>query len=384
MTTTNKTGTPGTNGTYQSGLRFSRRFFMAGAATAGFACGLGIAPALAGRGDVAFLGWEGYDGAFKADDLLAEAGASFQPTYIAAIEDIITKLRSGGIGSVDLTTLIHQYVGFSAQSGLLDPIDESLVPNIAQMHPRFQQLDELLRVDGKLYALPFTYSSIPLLYNPEKVEAPTSWRALLDPAMKGRVVGFPDVMSMIVTWSRVANEGIEDPTRMTREQLDKTVEIMVQLKENSRTVPSSLGEISDMFGRGEIDMAMGWEPMLTWVEGTGVTLKIASPVEGTFAYFDTVNIAKDAPNRDLDHALINHGLAAETQKAFAEQNILGIVNTEAMGMVENPLVSEIYGFDEIEGYFGDKFLPGMFPLEPEGDFVSWDEVLGAYETYQRA
>lgn len=370
--------------TYVGGLRLSRRFFLAGAGAVTALGGLGMRPAHAGSGDVAFLGWEGYDSAFKSDELLSGAGASFQPTYIAAIEDIITKLRSGGIGSVDLTTLIHQYVGFSAQSGLLDPIDESLVPNLAQMHPKFKEMDSLLRVDGALYAIPFTYSSIPLLYNPAKVDEPTSWRALLDPAMKGRVVGFPDVMSMIVTWSRVANEGIEDPTKMTREQLDKTVEIMVQLKENSRTVPSSLGEISDMFGRGEIDMAMGWEPMLTWVDGTGVELKIASPSEGSFAYFDTVNIAKDAPNRELDHALINHGLAAATQKDFAEANILGIVNEEAMKMVESPVVTEIYGFDNIEGYFGDKFLPGMFPLEPEGDYVTWDEVLGAYEAYQRA
>lgn len=371
-------------GPLTSGLRLSRRGFLAGAGGMVALSGFGLRPAAAGTGEVAFLGWEGYDLAFKADDLLKTAGASYQPTYIAAIEDIITKLSSGGIGSIDLTTFIHQYVGFTAANGLLDPIDESLVPNLSGMHPRFKELDALLRVEGALYGIPFTYSSIPLMYNPDKVAEPTSWKALLDPAMKGRVVGFPDVMSMIVTWSRVANEGIADPTRMTREQLDKTVEAMVALKANSRSVPSSLGEISDMFGRGEIDMAMGWEPMIKWVEGTGVKLKIASPVEGTFAYFDTVNIAKDAPNRELDHALINWGLSAETQKGFAEANILGIVNTEAMGLVSDPVTSEIYGFKDVEGYFANKFLPGMFPLEAEGDLVTWDEVLAAFETYQRA
>lgn len=371
-------------GPQTSGLRLTRRGFLAGAGGMVALSGFGLRPAVAGAGEIAFLGWEGYDLAFKADDLLQAAGTSYQPTYIAAIEDIITKLSSGGIGSVDLTTFIHQYVGFTAINGLLDPIDESLVPNLAGMHPKFKELDALLRVDGALYGIPFTYSSIPLMYNPDKVAEPTSWKALLDPAMKGRVVGFPDVMSMIVTWSRVANEGIADPTKMTREQLDKTVEAMIALKANSRSVPSSLGEISDMFGRGEIDMAMGWEPMIKWVDSTGVKLKIAAPVEGTFAYFDTVNIAKDAPNRELDHALINWGLSAATQKGFAEANILGIVNTEAMGLVSDPVTSEIYGFKDVEGYFANKFLPGMFPLEAEGDLVTWDEVLAAFETYQRA
>jgi len=367
-----------------SSLRLSRRFFMAGAGGLTALAGFGMRPAHAGEGEVAFIGWEGYDLAFKADDILKEAGASYQPTYISTIEDIITKLRSGGMGSIDLTTLIHQYVGFSAMSGILDPIDESLVPNLAGIHPRFKALDQYLRIDGALYAIPFTFSSIPLMYNPAKMAAPTSWKDMLKPEHKGRVVGFPDAMSMIVTWSKVANEGIQDPTRMTREQLDKTVELMVAMKANARAVPSSMGEITDMFGRDEIDMAMGWEPMVKWVEGTGVELAIASPVEGTFGYFDTVNIAKDAPNRELDHKLINWGLSAETQKAFSEANVLGIVNAEAMGLVADPVVSKIFHFDSIDTYFADKFLPGMFPLEPEGDLVTWDEVLQAFETYQRA
>jgi len=363
-------------------LRLSRRYFLAGAAgltaTAGFRLGAARAAS-----DVNFVGWEGYDLAFKSDEILKKAGVNLATTYIASIEDIITKLRGGGIGSIDLTTLIYQYVAFSGGSGLLDPIDESLIPNLADMHPRVKEIDKLLRVDGKLYAVPFTFSSIPLMYNADLVPEPTSWLDMLKPEYQGKVATYPDVMSMIVTWSTVAN-GLSDPTKMTKAQLDATIDLMVKLKKNSRTMPSSLGEISDMFKRGEIVMGMGWEPMIKWVEGTGVKLKIASPKEGTFAYFDTVNIGKDAPNRELDHQLINWALAAENQKAFAEANILGIVNEKAMSMVADKTVAEIYGFADLNKYFANKFLPGMFPLEEDGDLVRWDDVLAAYEGYTRA
>lgn len=355
---------------------------MMGAAGLTAIAGFGLKPAMAAS-DVAFLGWEGYDVAFKSKEILGKAGVNMQTTYIAAIEDIITKLRGGGIGSIDLTTLIYQYVGFSGGSDLLEPIDESLVPNLAGMHPRVKELDKFVRVDGKLYGVPFTFSSIPLMYNPDLVEEPTSWLDLLKPEYKGKVVGYPDVMSMIVTWSKVAN-GLADPSKMTKAQLDATAELMIKLKQNSRTIPSSLGEISDMFGRGEIAMGMGWEPMIKWVQDKGVKLKIASPKEGTFAYFDTVNIAKNAPNRELDHALINWGLSAENQKAFSEANILGIVNEKAMSMVEDKTVASIYHFDDLDKYFDNKFLPGMFPLEADGDLVTWDQVLAAFESYQRA
>lgn len=365
-----------------SALSITRRGFMLGAAGMAALAGFGARPSAA-AGDVTFVGWEGYDTAFKAGDILKNAGASLQTTYIASIEDIITKLRGGGIGSIDLTTLIYQYVGFSGASGLLDEIDESKIPNLAGMHPRVKAFDKFMRVDGKLYAIPFTFSSIPLLYNPDMVPEPTSWLDMLKPEYKGKVVGYPDVMSMIVTWSRTAN-GLEDPSKMTKAQLDATVDLMIKLKQNSRTVPASLGEISDMFKRGEIAMGMGWEPMIKWVEGSNVKLKIASPKEGTFAYLDTVNIGKNAPNRDLDHELINWALAPENQKAFAEANILGIVNEKAMGMVSDKVTSEIYGFADLDKYFANKFLPGMFPLEAEGELVKWDDVLAAYETYQRA
>lgn len=367
---------------FRNSLAITRRHFMAGAAGLSTISAFGVRPSFAAS-DVAFLGWEGYDAAFKSKELLDAAGVDMQTTYISAIEDIITKLRGGGIGSIDLTTLIYQYVSFTGSSGLLEPIDESLVPNLAGMHPRVKDFEKFLRVDGALYGVPFTFSSIPLMYNPDLVEKPTSWLDLLKPEHKGKVVGYPDVMSMIVTWSKVAN-GLEDPSRMTRAQLDATVDLMIKLKQNSRTIPSSLGEISDMFSRKEIVMGMGWEPMINWAGDKGVKLAIASPKEGTFAYFDTVNIAKDAPNRELDHALINWGLSPENQKSFAEANILGIVNEEAMKMVTDKTVSEIYHFDNLDAYFADKFLPGMFPLEAEGDLVTWDDVLAAFESYQRA
>mgnify|MGYP001111840427 FL=1 len=55
-----------------------------------------------------------------------------------------------------------------------------------------------------------------------------------------------------------------------------------------------------------------------------------------------------------------------------------------MKAVTDKTVAGIYHFDDLDAYFADKFLPGMFPLEQEGEFVTWDDVLGAFESYQRA
>ena len=141
-------------------LAVTRRAVLMGAGAAGALTLINLPLKRASAAtDVFFLGWQGYDDPYKVGGFLEENGITLQTTYINTIEDIITKLRSGGMGSVDLTTLISQYVEFSAEAGLLEPIDESKVPNLGKRHPRFKQIDEILRVDGKLYGVPFTFSS---------------------------------------------------------------------------------------------------------------------------------------------------------------------------------------------------------------------------------
>ena len=58
--------------------------------------------------------------------------------------------------------------------------------------PRFRDLAKVKGVmrDGKVYAIPFAFDSIGLIYDTDKVKpAPTSWNVLWDPKYKGKVLG---------------------------------------------------------------------------------------------------------------------------------------------------------------------------------------------------
>ena len=45
--------------------------------------------------------------------------------------------------------------------------------------------------DGKVYAIPYAFDSIGLIYDTDKVKpAPTSWNVLWDPKYKGKVLGY--------------------------------------------------------------------------------------------------------------------------------------------------------------------------------------------------
>jgi len=110
--------------------------------------------------------WQGYDDAFKAGSFMADNGYEINPTYIGSNDEILTKITAGGRGSIDIVTPYMGYVPLMVAADMLEPIDETSVPNLANVLPVFRN-DPNIVVDGKLYAAPFTWGAAPMLYDPE-------------------------------------------------------------------------------------------------------------------------------------------------------------------------------------------------------------------------
>ena len=84
-------------------------------------------------------------------------------------------------------------------------------------------------------------------------------------------------------------------------------------KEQVRIVAVSWGEMGDALSRGDIAITFsGWETIKKFCADKGKTVEYTYPQEGTFAWLDNYCIAKDAPNREVDHAICNQiiGVAA--------------------------------------------------------------------------
>ena len=248
---------------------------------------------------------------------------------------------------------------------------------------RIQDARPRCELGENLYAVPFTFSSAPLLFAPDAVEEPpTSWADLLKPAYQNKIAMWNDPHTNICVWGPVAT-GSVTPSLMTKPELKETVDLLIKLKkEHLRTITSGLGEIPDLFARGEIIASVGWEPMVAWAADKGTKIKIAYPSEGTIAYIDVLNLGRDAPNYDLDHDLINHMLATDTQVAFATDNLLGIVNQDAPPKVEG-LARDLYRYDDLDGFFDHARPYPLFPLASD-EYATWNEVLQEYERFNQA
>ncbi|MDZ4736726.1 MAG: extracellular solute-binding protein [Rhodospirillaceae bacterium] len=363
----------------------SRRAFSGG--LLGGAAAAAMLPGRIARADTAvnFMGWQGYEEGFAAGGFLEANGYSLNNTYMNDNNQIIATATAGGMGNMDIATPDHGYTPVMAEIGILQELDLERLPNYGNLFDFFKNVPGP-NVDGTQYALPYTWGSIPLMYNPEFVtEKPTSWRDIMKPEYKGRVALTNDVISVIIPFTMTATS-TKTPTRITKDELSAAIDMLIDVKTNyARTIASGYGELADLFASGEVIMAQSWEPVAAWAGDKGVKLDWTVPQEGTWTLIDCLALITDSPNEDAAYALLNHGLSAEAQAHVANVNTTGVTAEPAVPLL-NDRARSMYPYDDIPQFFADTG-GGPFPLWPldrEGDYVTFDEVLDEWERFLKA
>jgi spermidine/putrescine transport system substrate-binding protein len=363
---------------------YSRREFgIAMSALGGIA-----ASGLAGRAasaevEVTFLGWQGYDAPLLVDDWVTKNGVKLATTYIGNNDEIVTKLTSGGIGQIDLVTPYMGYIPLLAKTGLIEPVDTSLVPNLDKVLPLFRN-DSNLNVDGVLYGVPFTWGSAPMMYDPATYPTPpSSWKDLLKPEFTGKV-GMMDDPLVNLMLAAVVGTDAEFATLLTADQLKAAVDFLIAIKKQSRLVAVSWGDLADALSRGDITVTFsGWETIKKFCADKGKTIEYTYPSEGTFAWLDNYCIAKDAPHKAEAHLLANEIISVPAQKNLAETAIQAIVNSDAIAALD-PAIKALYPYDDIEN-FGKKAKFFAFPpAESDGKHATYTEWLAEYDRFKTA
>ena len=281
------------------------------------------------------MGWQGYDDPLKAGTFLKDAGIELATTYIGSNEEIITKLQAGGAGQIDLITIYFGHIPILSGADLLEPIDESKVPGIDKVFPQFLNVDAI-RKDGKLYAVPFTWGTLSMIYDPGAIAAPTSWKDCLKDEYKGKVALTDDMNGLIWTWAPVVT-GTKTPSRLTMDQLKQTIDLLITIKkEHARTFSPSYGESTDLFARGEVVIsAIGWDAQVGFAAAKGKKLAFVMPEEGVMAFMDTMAIPKGAPNIDAAYKALAQAISPEGQKVIATNLTQAVINKDAVALVDD-------------------------------------------------
>lgn len=359
-----------------------RRQFLITLAAAGGGLAMGASPSFADT-TVNWVGWQGYDEPLKVGTFLKNNGIALATTYINSNEEVITRLQAGGAGQVDFITIYFGHVPILIAADLIEAIDESKVPGIGDMFPEFLNVDAI-RKDGKLYAIPFTWGTLSMIYDPAATAKPVSWKDALKDDVKGKVAMVDDMTGLIATWAPIAT-GTKTPTRITMADLKTTIDFLINIKKNhARTFSASYGEAVDLFSRGEVvTSVIGWDAMVGFAAAKNKVLDFVLPEEGAMTFMDTLAIPKGAPNRDLAYKMLAQSISPEGQKNIADALTQAVITKAALPLIDDKN-KQIYHYDNLPALFERARFYQFWPLEAEGEFVTHAQVQEEYQRFLKA
>lgn len=335
-------------------------------------------------GTVNIMCWQGYDGPNANKPFVEQTGATINATYLGSNDEIFATLRAGGLGEIDLVTPYHGYVKNLYEAGLLQEIDYSRLPNTADYIPLFLKPD-WNTFDGKTYSAPFVWGTGPMIYNTEFIpEAPKEWMDVMLPEYTGKVVMTDDALGHYLIWNQVT--GAKDPTQVTQEELDKTTQLLIEIKtKQARAFSPNMGDMADIMARGETWLStIGWEAIPAFPVAAEASLKYTHPAPGDFTFVDSYCLVKDAPNVDTAYAFMNHMLSPEAQAVAMDDMDSATVNLEAIPLLDEA-TRALFPYDNLDEIFKIAPVWGFPPLEDQGDgIVTYNGWLEAWEQVRAA
>ena len=278
-------------------------------------CGGGDSPSEQDVPVLTVLNWNGYgsDADYSVPVFEEMHNCKVEHVYFTSLEEMLTMLRTGGLGTIDVLLPNSNVLLQAAQEGLIQPIDTSKLENYMDLKDDLRNFEDAIDEDGNVYGVPWAWGTTSLGYNPDSVdEEITSWAAMWDPKFAGKVGYFDDYNTAILTAALYLQE--EDPYNP---DLDKVQDALLALKSNTRTYWSSYDDFLNPYGAGEIVIGNMWVGLASTIYRSGDPIEYIYPEEGAVGWSDYWAIAKDAPNLDLAHKWLDFMSSQQFQTDFA-------------------------------------------------------------------
>jgi len=266
------------------------------------------------------LVWEGYADPSFVRAFEESHNCKISASYMGSSDELVAKLRGGSASNYDVISPSSDVATMIASSGLAAALDLSKIPPYTQLSERLRSLP-LVRVNGNVYGVPFTWGPNPLLYDTKAFpSAPGSWAALWDPKLKGKISVW-DELSTLYMAAQVLGYDRPDPNHLYNladSELETVKKKLLELKPNIRKIWTTGGELTNLFENHEVVAAMGWPLMTNQLRKANFPIGETIPKENTTGWIDHLMITAASERKELATQFIEYMIEAKTQKAVAD------------------------------------------------------------------
>ena len=222
-------------------------------------------------------------------------------------EEMIAKLKGGAKG-YDLVAPTGGYIGSMADEGLLFPLDQSKIPNLANVNERF--IGFPYDPDNR-YHVPKDWGTTGIGYLTDKVdEDVTTWEQFyrLGDKYSGKYTVLDSQFEVLGSALKMLGFGYNSTSQA---EMDQALDVLIPFKPHIASITSS--QYRQMMSRGDTLLALGWNGDFFYVLEDQPSVKYVIPEEGTEYWIDTWAVPASAPHPNAAHAFINWILTPENQ-----------------------------------------------------------------------
>lgn len=136
--------------------------------------------------ELVFFNWADYLDPDLRKKFETETGVKVKEVYFDTNDDLLAKVRAGATG-YDVICPGGYIVSIMQKSGMLQPLDMSLIPSFSGIVPALQNpiFDDPAQQDGDKYSVPYMFGNAGIGVRTDKVkETVTSWATMWDPKYK--------------------------------------------------------------------------------------------------------------------------------------------------------------------------------------------------------
>lgn len=243
--------------------------------------------------------------------------------------DRFTKLVSNPTG-IDVIELAQANSADGSSQEMFEKLDESKIPNIADL------TDGAKEVFDSGAGVPIAVNSVGIVYDKEKVgKEITDWSDLWDASLKGKI-SIPEITTTAGPLMMYIASDYKDQD-ITKDDGEAAFKALEELKPNIVKTYAKSSDLANMFQAGEIEAAIVMDFAYDVIKGDSDTIEYVVPESGTYANYNTINIPKEAANKELAYEFVNYRISADSQK------------TKALSLNEAPTVSTVELTDEEAG-----------------------------------
>ncbi len=306
-----------------TGLKVNRRTLLKGGAAAAGAAAAGSLTIFSRTARAAdtlrVLCWPGYEEKDVIQEFEDTHGVNVEFKIYIGGEQMLQFFNQTPRGTYDNVLADAEYIRKLAAIDAVEPYNPGEVPELANYHPKFNDMHQVQAGDGMVWGTPTRFSFYAISYNSDHMsfEESGDWNSLFLPKFEGKIGIFDWYLPNMGNASLAVHPNKENPYDLTDEQLGAVRDWLLKLRPQVNMFGSGAQAIVQAMINGDVVAGMIGDLDIDLKLAGYTNMESTIPVQGGIRWQEVATMCKQSENKELALEWIKYMSQAHVQAKLA-------------------------------------------------------------------